>query len=266
MDAERVAELLGATPPFAGQLHVVDEVDSTNDELRRLAAAGGREGTVVVAERQSAGRGRLGRHWHSPPGLGLYLSVLLRPREPAALVTRWTLVASIAAAEACRRVGGCAVCIEWPNDLVFDDRKLAGILAELRHPADLIIGAGINVNHARGDFPPELRAEATSLHLASGRSMLDRELLAVRYLQGIAQLARPLSEGAWNEIAARWEALAPGARGVPVRVRGGACGGTEDEFEGYTAGLDGSGALLVRRRDGRVQAVRMADAIEWLAG
>lgn len=238
---------------------VLDTVDSTNDELRRRALQGAETGTVVLAERQTAGRGRMGRSWHSPSGLGLYVSVLLRPGRPTCEIPRWTLGAALAACEACGEVAP-GVSIEWPNDLVVEDRKLGGVLADLRsagdRPADLVLGLGLNVNHGETDFPDGLRA--TSLRLAGRGGILGRETLVVAYLRGLDRISGLLERDCWDVVAARWQALAPGARGRRVQVLS---AGGESSFEGVTAGIDGRGGLRVRRPDGVEVVVHMADSV-----
>jgi BirA family biotin operon repressor/biotin-[acetyl-CoA-carboxylase] ligase len=245
-------------------------VDSTNDGVRRLAFRNAEEGTVVAADQQTTGRGRLGRPWHSPAGMGLYISVLICPEDPPARVTRWTLAASVAACEACREIAGCAVGIDWPNDLVFGSRKLGGILAELRSPSgrrsELVIGAGLNVSQRPQDLPENLAPRATSLRLASGRSILDRERLAAAYLRRLAWAWDRLRDDAWDEVAQRWESLACGAHGNRVRVLADEATGDRGAYEGVTMGLDTTGALLVRRSDGTIVAVRMAEAVVPLEG
>jgi len=264
-DAGRLAALLGGRP-FVTRLIVLDEVDSTNDELRRRAAAGAEEGTVVVAGRQSAGRGRRGRAWHSAPGLGLYMSVLLRPGRTMRDATRWTVAAALAACGACRGNGADAAVVKWPNDVLSDGRKLGGILAETRssggRPLDLVLGIGLNVNHRESDFPDDLRGCATSLHLAAGRGILELEPLAATLLRGLEESSARLGCGAWEAVAADWESLAPDARGRRVRVapEGGA-DGHDEPFEGLTRGLGDDGALLVERTDGRVVPVRLAETV-----
>jgi BirA family biotin operon repressor/biotin-[acetyl-CoA-carboxylase] ligase len=230
-------------------------VDSTNDELRRLAERGAVDRSVVVAGEQSAGRGRLGRTWHSPPGSGLYLSVLFRWVRDGPRATRWTLGGAVAACLACRRESGCAVEIDWPNDLVFGGRKLGGILAELRGGSELILGAGINVTLAEQELPRELAPRATSLAIASGRIMLERERLAAEYLRELGRVAGRLRGGRWSEVARAWLELAPGARDRRVRVL------SPTPLAGTTAGIDEGGALLVELEDGTTRAVRMVDAV-----
>jgi len=259
-------ERLVEREPFVTRLVVLGNVDSTNAELRRLAAAGAPEGTVVVAGRQSAGRGRLGRSWHSAPGLGLYLSVLLRPGGEAREATRWTVAASLATCGACREHCADGAVIKWPNDLMFGERKLGGILVEMRSAGgrvqDLVVGVGLNVNHREDDFPPELREAATSLHLAAGRGMLELEPVAAGVLARLGLAAARLKDGEWSGVVADWERLTPAARGCRVRVSAGRGEDAAPEaFEGITRGLDVDGALRVERGDGRVVSVRLAESV-----
>ena len=194
----------------------------------------------------------------------MYLSVLFRVPVNSQPVTRWTLAAAVAACEACRELCGRTVEIKWPNDLMHDGRKLGGILAELRTPgsrdADLVIGTGINVGHRAEDLPRELAGQATSLHLLSCASMVGRESLAVAFLRRLDGLAASLRSGNWPEIAREFERLSPACRGASVRVHAGATGQAQ-EVHGVTAGLDPTGALLVRDTRGKTTVVRMADAV-----
>lgn len=163
----------------------LDCVDSTNTEVKRQAARNAPDGLVVTAHRQTTGRGRAGRSFHSPEGCGLYLSALLRPQLPpdaAARITAWTAVAVCDAVEA---TCGLRPQIKWINDLIWNEKKLCGILTELLlrdgRPDGLVVGIGINVNHRPEDFPPELRATATSLSMELGHPVdmeeLTRELI-----------------------------------------------------------------------------------------
>lgn len=249
---------------FAGQIRTLAVVESTNDALRRLGTAGALDGTVVLADQQTAGRGRRGRNWHSASGLGLYLSVLFRLPRDTQPVTRWTLAAAVAACEACRDLSGVAVEIKWPNDLIYGGRKLGGILAELRSPgnreAELVIGTGINVGHRAQDFPPELAGTATSLHRLSCGSMQRRESLAAAYLRRLDDAVVSLRGSGWETIAREFERLSPGCRGARVRVRT-EQRATEHEVRGVTHGLDPTGALVVLAATGEETLVRMADAV-----
>jgi BirA family biotin operon repressor/biotin-[acetyl-CoA-carboxylase] ligase len=261
LDRDRLEVLLAGTP-WIRRLVLVEAIASTNDLARELAAQGAPSGTVVLAESQSAGRGRHGRSWHSPAGVGLYVSVLLRPRAAAPELTRWTLGAAVAACESCRGLVPAAVEIRWPNDLLGDGRKLGGVLAECRTgggpSAALVLGTGLNVAHRAEDFPPELRASATSLALLARGAAPTRERVAASYLAALGQVARELEDGRWEGVRARFEALAPGARGRRVRV---AARAASSSYEGYTAGLDALGALQVRRPDGALATVRDGEAV-----
>jgi BirA family biotin operon repressor/biotin-[acetyl-CoA-carboxylase] ligase len=252
--------------PFVSRVVRLERTGSTNDDLRSLAAAGAPEGTVVIAREQDAGRGRLGRAWHSPPGLGLYLSVLLRPRRPVAEAPRWALAAAAAGAEACEDLGVPGVEVKWPNDLLLDDRKLAGFLAETRTLPDgsteLVLGAGFNVAHREEDFPPELRPIATSLAIARGGVSPGLEATAEAFLSRLSSCAPVLAEGRFDEIAARWSARAPRATGARVRVRD-----AHGDYEAVTRGLAPDGALRVERDDGRRATLHSGDVVlRWETG
>jgi BirA family biotin operon repressor/biotin-[acetyl-CoA-carboxylase] ligase len=224
-----------------------------------MAAKGVGEGCVVVADRQSAGRGRMGRSWHSPAALGLYISVLIRSGEPPGEATRWTILASLAACQACREAAGCDATLKWPNDIVFRGLKLGGILAEMRSAGPssdrLIVGLGLNVSHGAGDFEDDLRSRATSLRLACAGAVPRREALAARYLLRLGDLAEALRRGEWTAISRMWERLCADCRGSAVRVL------SDPPFEGVTDGLDSVGGLRVRKSEGTVEVVRTADKV-----
>ncbi|MGE5531727.1 MAG: biotin--[acetyl-CoA-carboxylase] ligase [Bacteroidota bacterium] len=155
-----------------------DLVGSTNDEVMQLAEAGAAEGTVVVAERQTAGRGRQGRVWHAPAGQTLMFSLLLRPQLP---VQKWSLLstmASVAVATVLRDVAGNGIGTKWPNDIVHDGRKLCGILVEARAPHFAVVGIGLNVVGDTSDWPGDLQKIATTLEMATGVVAHREELLA----------------------------------------------------------------------------------------
>jgi BirA family biotin operon repressor/biotin-[acetyl-CoA-carboxylase] ligase len=163
-------------------LRMYDSVESTNDLAMSLASKDGvSSGTVLVADRQTRGKGRLNRKWESPAGRNVYLSMVLRPELAPRDATILTVLAAVAGARAVRRVGNIPVTIKWPNDLVLSDRKLGGILSEMRTDPDRItvavIGVGINVNMESADFPEELRGTATSVLMAAGRSIPRNEII-----------------------------------------------------------------------------------------
>ena len=231
-------------------VHLYESVGSTNDVARALAVEGAPAGTVVLADRQVAGRGRGGRAWASPAGMGVWMSIVLRPRSlpsPGLL----PILVGIAAAGALDRYVFPGPAIKWPNDLQLDGRKLGGILCEATWdaagPAFVVVGIGINVNHFPADFPPELRDIATSLRAVSGGSSPPRTLVAGDVARAILrQLAEPpaaLDDARLAELAAR-DAL----RGREVRVTG------PEELVGIAEGISAAGALLVRTVEG-VRAV-----------
>lgn len=225
---------------FVERIVVHDVTDSTNDDARRLGSEGAPEGTVVVASRQRSGRGRLGRSWESPYGLGLYLSVLFRPAEPPSLMGRYAIAAAVAACAGCRRFSDDRVVLKWPNDVLAGGAKLAGILAEGRQGpsgAELVIGFGVNVHQSADDFPDSLKASATSLRLVGSGAPLHREAVAAELLECLSAAVAKIRTGDWREVAGQFLRYAPDATGRRARLASGT--------EGLTDGLDDSGALRV---------------------
>jgi BirA family transcriptional regulator, biotin operon repressor / biotin---[acetyl-CoA-carboxylase] ligase len=253
---------------FGVPMFFFQAIGSTNDVAARLAAGGAPEGTTVAAEAQSAGRGRLGRTWFSPQGAGLYVSVVIRPgggggdaggaSRPAApgLPAVLTLASGVALADAIRETTGLQVEIKWPNDIVFDRRKLAGILAEASAKGAgldyVILGFGVNIRPA--PYPPDVAHRATSIEAELGRPV-DRGLLLARALEGLAACREALRRGETGPLLDRWRRLSPSAVGARVEWRG--PGGT---VAGRTAGLAEDGALLVAR-DGRIERVVAGEVI-----
>jgi BirA family transcriptional regulator, biotin operon repressor / biotin---[acetyl-CoA-carboxylase] ligase len=183
--AEAVRRAL-STSVLGRTLHLLDETASTNQEAYGLAQSGAADGTVVIAEMQTAGRGRLGRRWHSPPGKNLYCSVILRRAVAPDALSGWLawvpLLCGLGVARAIQRVAGSPASVKWPNDVLIGDRKVAGILCESGGAATaapfVIIGIGINVNTPMNLFPDELRGLATSLAAEAGKPIDRVALLA----------------------------------------------------------------------------------------
>jgi len=227
-----------------------DSVDSTNLLAAALAREGANEGTVVLAEQQTAGRGRLGRSWVSPARINLYCSVILRPAIPPLEVPRLTLVAGIAVAEAILVSADVRAAIKWPNDVLIDGRKVAGVLTELEAEADrvrfVIVGIGVNLNATLDDFPPELRDKATSLALASGEPV-ERARFAARLLTALDAAYATFLRGGFAALRHRYEELHC-LTGQPVTVDG------KPPLTGTVRGVDDSGALLVESA-GQLQRV-----------
>ena len=242
MSADLAAAL--STIPLVRRVVVLDATGSTNDDARRLAQEGAPDGTIVIAREQRSGRGRLGRTWHSPGGTGLYLSILLRPVEPPDRLGRYALIAALAAVEACRAAGAGGARIKWPNDVVEDRGKLAGILAELRsgtEGAELVLGFGINVRTPPGGFPEEISRTATSLAAVTGVDV-DLADVAVPLVRALDLWIGRLRRAEWEEVRSAFVRYAPAVDGSAVTLQGGR--------KGVTRGLDPSGALRVDTGDG----------------
>jgi BirA family transcriptional regulator, biotin operon repressor / biotin---[acetyl-CoA-carboxylase] ligase len=228
---------------------------STNDHVRELAEDGWPEGTVVLSEEQTSGKGRSGRRWHSPPGLGLYLSVLLKPSLPGERIPLLTLMTAVAVTRGLRDAGHEAI-IKWPNDILLGGRKIAGILADARLrpgvPPEVVVGLGINVNHRDEDFPPDLLPRAGSMRLSAGR-LVDRTETLTRILIRLDEAYSGLRAGGDASLIETFLSLCPMARGAAVRVTG-----DGEPVEGRTAGLTPTGALKVATAGG-VKEIRVGE-------
>jgi BirA family biotin operon repressor/biotin-[acetyl-CoA-carboxylase] ligase len=217
----------------------IDVADSTNRVAMELAGNYAPHGTVVVADAQTAGRGRMGRRWVSPAGKNLYVSLLLRPSVPAVDAPRLSLVAGVALADAVEALGVPAS-LKWPNDMYCGGRKAAGILSEMASDPDgvrhVVIGVGLNVNMEEADFPPELRGVATSLRIRAGRPFRRVDVLA-RLLDAFGARYAEFIGGGFASIRDGWDRrdFLRGRR-VLLRRHGGEGWGTAD-------GLDAVGAL-----------------------
>lgn len=249
-------EIMGRCP--AGSKHpawnplLLAKTASTNDVVREQARKGAAGGFLVAAARQTAGRGRLGRTWESPPNRGLYVSILLRPNLLMTEAGKLTILGSVAAVDAVEAISGLRPRIKWPNDLILNGRKLAGLLIETERKADRIafavIGIGINVRHQAEDFSPEVRALATSLYLATGHLYRRADLLVALLHALERRLDRPFAEAreAWTA-----SSLTLGQRVSLTTSRG--------VKHGQAMGLDESGALLLRNDSGEVETVTSGD-------
>lgn len=195
---EEILRLLGPTAVVGRQLVYLDEVGSTNDYARILAQDGAADGTAVIADCQTAGRGRQGRPFQSPKGKGLYLTVLLRPQLPPERLTPVTALAGVAVCAAVERVCGVRPGLKWPNDPVLHGKKLCGILTELTGAGELILGIGLNVSQTAEDFTPEVAAVAISLAAALGRPV-SRPVLAAALLEELDRQYAALRAGDWTE-------------------------------------------------------------------
>jgi BirA family biotin operon repressor/biotin-[acetyl-CoA-carboxylase] ligase len=235
--------------PLGQRVLFFASVGSTNDVALSLAAEPGSEGAIVIADGQTAGRGRFGREWFSPAASGLYVSVLLRSPSggDGRAIGLLTLTAGVALVEAIEAFTGLRSAIKWPNDVYVARRKLAGVLAEAVGTGELVVlGYGINVTPKI--YPPELGDRATSLESELGRS-IDRWGLCVETLTSLSARYRDLLSGQFDAILDAWRQLAPASRGAAV-----AWNTPRGVMRGTTAGIDDRGALLVRVGD-RIERV-----------
>ena len=223
-------------------------VDSTNRVAKRLAYHGAEEGTIVVAEEQTGGKGRLERNFFSPRGKGIWFSIILRPKFLAKDAPKCTLMAAVAVAEAMNRFRLKAE-IKWPNDIMFDGRKLVGILTEISGEIGkityIVVGIGINVNISRDEFPEELRPIAASLSEISGKEISRVELLRA-VLEEFDKLYLEVNESGFNKIIKRWKKYNV-TLGKEVSVISAGDGKT---FTGKAVDLNADGALVVETKQG----------------
>lgn len=243
---------------FGKRIHHFFKTDSTNRVAMEMGHAGEPEGAVILAEEQTAGRGRAGRDWHSERATGIYVTLLLRPKIAPVQAPLLTMMAGLSAHEAIRSQTGLDVDLKWPNDLLVLGKKVGGILTEMHaEPTQVrfvIVGIGVNVNQEK--FPGELGTIATSLRTASGKNQSRLELL-VRLLREFENDYNQLLRDGSESVIERFEALSSYARGKRVRVTSG-----KDSFTGTTAGLSIEGLLRVKRDGGPVETVIAGDVAE----
>jgi BirA family biotin operon repressor/biotin-[acetyl-CoA-carboxylase] ligase len=243
---------------FGKRIYHFFRTDSTNRVGMELGYAGEPEGAVILAEEQTAGRGRAGRSWHSERAAGIYVTLLLRPKISPMQAPLLTMMAGLSAYAAIQAQTGLQLDLKWPNDLILNGKKLGGILTEMHADTSLvrfvIVGIGINVNQEK--FPGELNGIATSLHAETGKNQSRLELLARLLREFESDYNRFLREGAAS-VTERFTKASSYAMGKKVRVTNGA-----ESFSGVTAGLAPEGLLQVEREDGKTVMVIAGDVAE----
>lgn len=243
---------------FGKRIYHFFRTDSTNRVAMELGHAGEPEGAIVLAEEQTAGRGRAGRSWHSERAAGIYVTLLLRPKLAPVQAPLLTIMAGLSAHAAIAAATGVRPDVKWPNDLMVRGRKLGGILTEMHaEPAQVrfvVVGIGLNVNQQQ--FPGELAETATSLRSETGRSISRLELLAKLLLEFESDYNRFLAEGPAS-LTQRFEDISSYARGKRVRVSN-----RNEQFQGVTAGLAPEGLLRVERESGEIVTVIAGDVTE----
>lgn len=251
MLANEIKEKLQTTV-FGNNIHTFSEIGSTNNEAKSRAAKGEPEGTVVIAESQSTGRGRLSRGWFSPPGRGIWFSLILRPPFLPYLAPQCTLMAAVAVTRALRQMTNLPCGIKWPNDILLDGKKLVGILTEMSAEMDqinyVVIGIGINVNIRADEFPPELQSIASSLQIATGHPVARTDLLC-SILQEMEQLYNHSVQEGFGAVLATWRELSL-TLGQVVDVYT-----PEEHYSGIAIDIDNEGALLVDTEQGRQRVI-----------
>jgi BirA family biotin operon repressor/biotin-[acetyl-CoA-carboxylase] ligase len=240
------------------RFHYFTELGSTNTRARELAESGAAEGEIVIAESQTQGRGRLGRRWESPPLSNLYLSIVLRPGLPPKHAPQITLAAAVALVETVGSFLPRPPVIKWPNDILIDGKKLAGILTEAACDTEcvqyVILGIGLNLNYRAETMPETLRQRATSMADRAGEN-LSRETVLVRLIHDLDRCYGELEESGFAALRPRWEAHF-GLRGRRVRVELG-----DQTIIGRAQGIDHEGALIVETDDEQRRSIIAGDVI-----
>ncbi|MBI4377728.1 MAG: biotin--[acetyl-CoA-carboxylase] ligase [Nitrospinae bacterium] len=280
IDSQRIKNYL-STEFIGSEIYLYDKVGSTNDIAKGLAVNGCKEGAVVIADSQSKGRGRLGRKWESPAGVGIYLSIILKPER---VIPQLTLVAGVSVAEAINRIADCrlqiadfknpkseirnpklvCVSLKWPNDILINGKKAGGILTEaISRGKIVIVGIGINVNNPTSSpllqggewggegFPDELKDKATSIMIETG-NRTDRNLLTAELLNKFEYWYRRFVKGGVHviKIIKRWKELSDTLGHRKVKVNLG-----DKVFDGVALDLENDGSLLIQLNDGSLKKI-----------
>lgn len=234
------------------------ETDSTNAQARRLAEDGAPAGTVIVADQQSAGRGRLGRRWESPSGVNLYCSILLRPEIPVQQAPQLTFLSAVAVVETLNKVCQLSARVKWPNDILVGDAKISGLLNEMNAETEqvhfVILGIGINLNMIANQFPESLNYPATSAFLETGQRV-DRLIFLRTFLQCLDHYYAEFLQRGFFPIRQRWESYCD-ILNTQVMVEQGA-----EVIRGTVVGLDSDGALRLQLDSGRIERILAGDIV-----
>ena len=231
------------------------EVGSTQDVAKSLAIQGSNEGTIVIAERQARGKGRVGRTWASLPG-SIALSIILRPVAQPSEATRFPLMAGVAVAHAIEKITNLNPKLKWPNDIIIGGKKAGGILTEMSGEMDritfIIIGIGINVTTGEDAFPEELKGTATSLQ-AEGEEKASRILLVQNILAELESLYTDFMASGFNPILEKWKSIS-NTIGMPVSISS-----KRQTIEGRAIDIDQDGALVLQKEDGELERIVAGD-------
>lgn len=256
---EEIRSCLPRGLSLAGELYCYGEIDSTNNQAKKLALSGAPEGAVVIADSQTAGRGRMDRRFQSPKGKGIYLTLLLRPKLPPERLLSITALAGVAVCRAVEQVCGIHPQLKWPNDPVVNRKKICGVLTEMSLEGEtgrlqyLVLGIGINVAQGPEDFTEDVADMATSLLQESGRSVRRAELTAVLIAE-LERLYRALESGDLSEYLAAYRRDCVNLGKLVQLIR------PDGSRETVTAvGVDDEFSLVVRGEDGTERTVRTGE-------
>lgn len=244
------------TEIFGRNLYYYDSVESTQKIASKLANEAAEEGTVVISEEQTAGRGRMDRKWHSPKHTGIWMSILLRPKIPISKAPQLTLITAVGVVQAIEEATELLPQIKWPNDIMVNGKKITGILTELQAEADsihsVIIGIGMNVNTLEADFPEEIRRTASSLSIEAGRT-IGREELIRTILEKLEKLYFLYLTKGFLPIKLMWEsyAISIGKQIIARTITG--------EISGKAIGITEDGVLLIEDSAGVIHHIYSAD-------
>lgn len=237
-------------------IHYEESVQSTQRIAHVLAGDGASEGTLVIADEQTAGRGRLMREWHSSKGTGVWMSLILKPLLPPQKAPQFTLITAVAVVQAIEEVTDLHPQIKWPNDILIDGKKVTGILTELQAESDkinsIIIGIGMNVNHTKEHFPDELQKIATSLAIEQGEP-LSRSEIVQKVLERIEALYSIYMKEGFTPVKLLWESY---AISIGKKIRARTINGT---IEGRALGITDEGVLKIEDSAGTVHQIYSAD-------
>jgi len=243
---------------FGHQIIYFPETASTNDDAFSMGIAGAPEGTVLIADHQSRGKGRVQRSWHSPAGVNIYTSVILRPQIRSSESSWIPITAGVAVAEileSCYCPVG--VSLKWPNDVLLNGKKVCGILSQARIARDkldfVVLGIGVNVNITHGQFPEEIRDRATSLYIEGGKEIIRLELL-IRLYENLEKWYKKLLQDGFGDVKENWLKLAP-MIGKSIQVVF-----DHETINGTAAGLDEDGSLILLGSDNKQIKVSAGDA------
>ena len=243
---------------FIGRpLYYYPEISSTNDEAFRLGISGAPEGTAVIADNQTKGKGRLQRVWHSPPGSNIYTSIILRPNFKPEQAPQISIAAGVAVAEILNEYCPGHVQLKWPNDVLLNKKKVCGILAQMKTSLNdidfVVLGIGINVNIGYNQLPPDIRTIATSLAIESGREIARLELIISLY-ENLAKWYKQLLQKGFGAIKEKWLNLAPMiSQNVQVMF-------SNEVVSGKALGLDDDGSLIILTVNNETVKVSAGDA------